>query len=179
MDRCELKIRGKGNQATSSSFPWESPAVSLSKAALSRLKRNEAGQSMVLIIGMIAIALLAISVVFAATSVNIQARKLLSVADGAVAAAADNFELTGSGKDVPTLHLEPTEVRHATEKYLADINATSGFTDLHVIGAGVESDSVTAHVRLGAVVHPPIIGWIVPNGISIHVDAYARTLLSR
>lgn len=170
---------GPGSQYTSSSLSGEMPAVSTPEIAIAPVNGKEAGQSMVLIIGMIAIALLAISVVFAATAVNIQARKLLSVADGAVAAAAYNFELDASGKDVPTLHLQPTEVRHATEKYLADINADSGFANLQIIGAGVESDSVTAHVRLGAVVHPPIIGWVVPSGISIHVDAYARTLLSR
>ena len=134
---------------------------------------------MILIIGMIAISLLAISVVLAATSVNVQAHKLLSVADGAVAAAADNFELTAGGEDTATLRLQPSEVRNAAEKYLTDINAGAGFSNLHIISAGVEPDSVTAHVRLGAVVHPPIIGWVVPRGVSIHVDAYARTLLSR
>ena len=54
---------------------------------------------MILIIGMVAISLLAISVVLAATAVNVQAHKLLSVADGAVAAAADNFELSAGGGD--------------------------------------------------------------------------------
>jgi hypothetical protein len=141
--------------------------------------KEEAGQSMVLIIGMIAISLLAISVVLAATAVNVQAHKLLSVADGAVAAAADNFELTAGGEDIASLRLQPSEVRNAAEKYLADINARAGFSNLHIVSAGVESDGVTAHVRLGAVVHPPIIGWVVPRGVSIHVDSHARTLLSR
>ncbi|GAA1861966.1 hypothetical protein GCM10009715_06650 [Paeniglutamicibacter psychrophenolicus] len=134
---------------------------------------------MVLIIGMTAIALLAISVVLAATAVNVQAHKLLSVADGAVAAAADNFELTAGGEDIATLRLQPSEVRHAAEKYLGDVNAGAGFSNLHIVAAGVEPDAVTAHVRLGAVVHPPIIGWVVPSGVNIQVDAYARTLLSR
>ena len=134
---------------------------------------------MVLIIGMIAIGLLAVSIVLAATAVNVQAHKLLSLADGAVAAAADNFELGAGGQDAATLRLQPAEVRHAAEKYLGDTNAGARFSRLQVISAGVESDAVTAHVRLGAVVHPPIIGWIVPRGVSIHVDSYARTLLSR
>lgn len=140
---------------------------------------KQSGQSMVLIIGMVAIALLAISVVLGATAVNVQAHKLLSVADGAVAAAADNFELTAGGQDIATLRLQPSEVRNATEKYLTDINARAGFSNLRVVRAGVEPDGVTAHVRLGAVVHPPIIGWVVPRGVTIHVDSYARTLLSR
>ncbi len=134
---------------------------------------------MVLIIGMTAVAVLAISVVLAATAVNVQAHKLLSMADGAAAAAADNFELTAGGGDVATLRLQPSEVRHAAEKYLGDVNAGAGFSNLHIVVAGVEPDGVTAHVRLGAVVHPPIIGWVVPSGVEIQVDAYARTLLSR
>lgn len=141
--------------------------------------RAESGQSMILIIGMVAISLLAISVVLAATAVNVQAHKLLSVADGAVAAAADNFELSAGGGEIASLRLQPSEVRNAAEKYLADIDARAGFSNLRIVSAGVEPDGVTAHVRLGAVVHPPIIGWVVPRGVSIHVESHARTLLSR
>ena len=141
--------------------------------------RGERGQSMILIIGMVAISLLATSVVLAATAVNVQAHKLLSVADGAVAAAADNFELSAGGGEIASLRLQPSEVRNAAEKYLADIDARAGFSNLRIVSAGVEPDGVTAHVRLGAVVHPPIIGWVVPRGVSIHVESHARTLLSR
>ncbi|ASN38872.1 hypothetical protein CGQ24_07515 [Arthrobacter sp. 7749] len=147
--------------------------------ATQRRGEADAGQSMVLIIGMIAIALLAISVMLAATAVNVQAHKLLSLADGAVTAAADNFELTAGGDQVATLRLNSAEVRRAAEKYLTDVSAGADFADLQIISAGAEPDTVTAHVRLGAVVHPPIIGWLVPRGVSIHVDSYARTLLSR
>lgn len=147
--------------------------------ATQRLGEADAGQSIVLIIGMIAIALLAISVMLAATAVNVQAHKLLSLADGAVTAAADNFELTAGGDQVATLRLNSAEVRNAAEQYLTDVSAGADFADLQIISAGAEPDAVTAHVQLGAVVHPPIIGWFVPRGVSIHVDSYARTLLSR
>ena len=140
---------------------------------------DESGQSMILIIGMVAIALLVISVVLAATSVNAQARKLLSVADGAVAAAADNFELNADGAQEATLQLNPARVRAAASKYIADVGAGSQFGNLHIISASVQGDTLTAHLKLGAVVHPPIIGWIVPAGVSISVEAKARTLLTR
>ncbi|MFF5793703.1 hypothetical protein ACFY5D_16780 [Paeniglutamicibacter sp. NPDC012692] len=139
----------------------------------------EAGQSIILIIGMIALALLTISVVLAATAVNVQARKLLSVADGAVAAAADNFELDATGQSDATLHLDPAEVRSAAAKYLDDIGAAADFVDLRIVSAGVQGDGVTAQLRLGAVVHPPIVGWVVPAGVGISVESKARTLLSR
>lgn len=134
---------------------------------------------MVLIIGMIAIALLTISVVLAATAVNVQARKLLSVADGAVAAAADNFELTATGQAEATLRLEPAEVRAAAGKYLDDIGAGADFAGLRIVSADVQNDGLTAHLRLSAVVHPPIIGWVVPAGVDIFVESKARTLLAR
>lgn len=140
---------------------------------------DESGQSMILIIGMVAIALLVISVVLAATSVNAQARKLLSVADGAVAAAADNFELRADGANDATLHLNPAQVRAAASKYITDVGASSQFGNLHIISASVQGDTLTAHLKLGAVVHPPIIGWIVPSGVAISVEAKARTLLTR
>ncbi|PQZ88583.1 hypothetical protein CQ018_16450 [Arthrobacter sp. MYb227] len=134
---------------------------------------------MILIIGMIAIALLVISVVLAATAVNAQARRLLSVADGAVAAAADNFDLKAHGANEATLSLNPAQVRAAASKYIAEVEAGSQFAGLHIISAGVQGDSLTAHLKLGAVVHPPIIGWMVPSGVSISVEAKARTLLTR
>ncbi|GAA1498841.1 hypothetical protein [Paeniglutamicibacter kerguelensis] len=139
----------------------------------------EAGQSIILIIGMIALALLTISVVLAATAVNVQARKLLSVADGAVAAAADNFELDATGQSEASLRLNPAEVRAAAGKYLDDIGAGADFADLRIVSAGVQGDGLTAHLRLGAVVHPPIFGWVVPTGVGISVESKARTLLSR
>ena len=140
---------------------------------------DASGQSMILIIGMIAIALLVISVVLAATSVNAQARKLLSVADGAVAAAADNFELRADGANDATLRLNPAQVRAAAAKYITDVGAGSQFGNLHIISASVQGDTLTAHLKLGAVVHPPIIGWIVPSGVAISVEAKAPTLLTR
>ena len=144
-----------------------------------RAGETESGQTIILVIGMVALALLTISVVLAATAVNVQARKLLSVADGAVAAAADNFELNATGQSQATLHLDPGEVRSAAAKYLDDIGAAADFADLHIVSAGVQGDGVTAQLRLGAVVHPPLVGWVVPAGVGISVESKARTLLSR
>ncbi|MFJ6416862.1 hypothetical protein [Paeniglutamicibacter sp. NPDC091659] len=153
--------------------------VTRARGSALRVADAEAGQSIILIIGMIALALLTISVVLAATAVNVQARKLLAVADGAVAAAADNFELDATGQADATLRLDPAEVRSAAGKYLDDIGAGSDFAELRIVSAGVQGDGLTAHLRLGATVHPPIVGWVVPAGVGISVESKARTLLSR
>ncbi|WP_342451715.1 pilus assembly protein TadG-related protein [Arthrobacter sp. H16F315] len=55
--------------------------------------RRDDGQLMVLIIGYVLLALLLSTVVIAASSVYIEHKKLLSMADGASVAAADSFTL--------------------------------------------------------------------------------------
>lgn len=140
---------------------------------------GESGQAMILIIGLIAIALLAISATLAATAVNSASRALLAVADGAVAAAADSYTLdTGSGSTA-TLHLSPGDVHRAASGYLADTQAGERFSNLYIAAAAVDPDGITARLSLGATVHPPIIGWFVPAGVGITVEVRARTVLTR
>lgn len=140
----------------------------------------EAGQSMILIIGYVVIVLLAVSATLAATLVNTQARQLLSVADSAVTAAADSFEVQSSGDtDSIQIHLSDEGVAAATTKYVADVGAASRFDGFSVASAGASRDGTTAVVRLSAVVRPPIIGWFVPRGIPINVESSARTGLTR
>lgn len=141
---------------------------------------SEDGQSMILIIGYVVIVLLAVSATLAATLVNTQARKLLSVADSAVTAAADSFEVENSdATDSIRIHLSDAGVAAATSKYVGDVGAASRFDGFSVARAGASSDGTTAVVRLSAVVRPPIIGWFVPQGIPISVESSARTGLTR
>lgn len=140
----------------------------------------EDGQSMILIIGYVLIVLLAVSVTLAATLVNTQARKLLSVADSAVTAAADSFEVEDSGGDgALSLHLSDAGVAAAASKYVADVGAAGRFDGFAIARAGSSGDGTTAVVRLRAVVRPPIVGWFVPEGIPISVESSARTGLTR
>ncbi|WP_417220470.1 hypothetical protein [Arthrobacter sp.] len=135
---------------------------------------------MILIIGYVVIVLLAVSATLAATLVNTQARKLLSVADSAVTAAADSFEVENAGStDQISIRLSDAGVGAAASKYVDDVGAASRFDGFSVTRAGASSDGTTAVVRLSAVVHPPIIGWFVPQGIPISVESSARTGLTR
>lgn len=135
---------------------------------------------MILIIGYLVIVLLAVSATLAATLVNTQARKLLSVADSAVAAAADSFEVENAGgDDTINIRLSDAGVAAAASKYVSDIGAASRFDGFTIAGAGASNDGRTAVVRLNAVVRPPIVGWFVPQGIPISVESSARTGLTR
>lgn len=135
---------------------------------------------MILIIGYVIIVLLAVSATLAATLVNTQARKLLSVADSAVTAAADSFDVEDNGAgELPTLHLSDAGVAAAASKYVADVGAAGRFDGFAISRAGASGDGMTAVVKLRAVVRPPIVGWFVPAGIPISVESHARTGLTR
>lgn len=146
-----------------------------------RNARDDEGQVAVLIIGFVMLSLLILTVVMAASTVYVERKKLLSVADGASLAAADTFALAdvqgSGGAPVPTL--SDGTVRSAAQRYLADTGAAGRFDGL-AIGSGTGSpESRTAHVVLSAVVHPPIVNFLVPAGVPITVSSDARSELRR
>ena len=139
------------------------------------------GQLMVLIIGYVLLALLLATVVTAASSVYIEHKKLLSLADGASVAAADSFtlgqlETTGGS---PTAILTGARVRGAAADFLDRSSAFTRFSSLS-IGPGTGSpDGATAVVVLSAAVHPPVVNFLVPDGIRIEASSTARSRLTR
>lgn len=140
----------------------------------------ETGQSMILIIGYVAIVLLAVSATLAATLVNTEARKLLSVADSAATAAADSFEVESTGgKAMLQIRLSDAGVAAAASKYVSDVAASRHFDGFSITRAEASGDGTTAVIALEAVVRPPIVGWIVPGGIPVSVESRARTGLTR
>lgn len=141
-------------------------------------EKRDSGQVGVLIIGYTLLALLTITVMAAASSVYIGQKKLLSAADGAALAAADTFSLgqAGSG-DGPAAVLDAAAVRSAARSYLDDTGADSRFTDLVVTEETGTADGRTARVVLAARVHPPIVNFLVPDGIAVTAVSEARARL--
>lgn len=136
---------------------------------------------MVLIVGYVLLALLLATVVTAASGVYIEHKKLLSLADGASVAAADSFTLgqleTGGGS--PTAILTGARVRTAAVDFLDRSAAFTRFDSLS-IGPGTGSpDGSTAVVVLSAAVHPPVVNFLVPDGIRIEASSTARSRLTR
>lgn len=143
--------------------------------------RREDGQLMVLIIGYVLLGLLLATVVSAASSVYIEHKKLLSMADGASMAAAGSFTLgqldTSSGS--PTAVLTSGRVRGAAVDYLSRNEAFARFSGLNVAPATGSPDGSTAVVVLSAAVHPPVVNFLVPDGIRIEASSTARSRLTR
>lgn len=149
--------------------------------AMSVRDDSEQGQTLVLIIGFTLIALLLASVVAGASAVYIEHKKLLSMADGASVAAADSYTLGGTteGSSRPAAVLTSERVRNVTASYLSRNNAYARFDRLAVGGATGSPDSSSADVTLTAVAHPPIVSFLLPEGIPIEARSTARSRLTR
>ena len=136
---------------------------------------------LVLSIGFIVIALLVATVVMAASSVYLEHKKLLSLADGASVAAADSFTLgqLGTAGGAPSAVLSGDRVRSAAVDYLGRNGAFDNFSGLNVVPSTGSPDGATAVVVLSADVHPPVVNFLVPDGIRIEATSTARSRLSR
>ncbi|MHA7153610.1 pilus assembly protein TadG-related protein [Arthrobacter sp. TMN-50] len=147
----------------------------------SRFPDPEDGQVMVMVIGYLLLTLLVVTVVLGASAVYLDRQKLLSVADGAALTAADTYGLAeplpGASAPVPELH--PETVRSTVRDYLDLTGAGARFDGLTVDPATGAPDTRTARVVLTAVVHPPVVNFLVPDGIPIVVTADARSELTR
>lgn len=149
-----------------------------------RRRRNpdrEGGQLIVLIIGYVLLALLVATVVMAVSSVYIEHKKLLSLADGASVAAADSFTLgqleTSAG--TPSAVLDGARVRSVAIDYLERDGAFDRFSSLVIAPESGSPDGSTAVVTLSVAVHPPVVNFLVPDGIRVEASSTARSRLSR
>lgn len=129
---------------------------------------------LVVIYSMIALALLL--VVTAASSLYLERKRLLTLADGAALVGAESFDLAAVTvtDDSVRPRLTDQRVRSAVEEYLRHL--PSRFDSLRLEEAAAP-DSRTALVGLSAVWRPPVISAFVPEGIRIEVTAEARLVL--
>ncbi|GAA3281734.1 pilus assembly protein TadG-related protein [Paenarthrobacter aurescens] len=136
------------------------------------------GQITVLIVGFVLLALLLASVVMAASAVYLEHKKLLSLADGAALAAADSYTVGDmGGGGAPSTTLVDARVMAATDSYLEASSASSRHDHLVIAGGTGSEPGGTAVVVLTAVVHPPVVSFLVPDGILIEAKATARSRL--
>ncbi len=142
---------------------------------------GEDGQLIVLMMGYITVAMLVATVVMAVTSVYLEHKKLLSLADGAAVAAADSFSLgqLDSTAGSPTAVLSPGRVRGAALVHLEGSGAFGRVSGLSLAPGTGSPDGATAVVVLSAAVHPPVLNFLVPAGIRIEAASTARARLSR
>ncbi|MBM7793733.1 pilus assembly protein TadG-related protein [Paenarthrobacter ilicis] len=138
---------------------------------------REEGQLTVLIIGFVALSLLVVAAVTAVSSVYLEHKKLLSLADGAALAAADSFVAGDLGRGTaPAAALEDRRVLAAVTAYLEQGDA-QGHDHLSVAPGTGSGPGGTAVVVLTAVAHPPLTGFFLPEGIVVEAQSTARARL--
>lgn len=142
---------------------------------------NEDGQMMVMIIGYVTLALLVTTVVIGISSVYLEHKRLLSLADGASLAAADSYTLgdVDTQGESPSATLSPARVRNVAADFVSRSPAAQRFSGLAVAGSTGSPDGSTAVVVLTAAVHPPVVNFLVPDGIRIEATSTARSRLTR
>ncbi|MBT2531833.1 hypothetical protein J7E83_06795 [Arthrobacter sp. ISL-48] len=135
----------------------------------------------VLIIGYVLLALLVTTVVIGTSSLYLEHKRLLSLADGASLAAADSYTLgeVGTQGGSPSATLNSERVRSVAGHFIARTPASQRFDGLAVASATGTPDGSTAVVVLSAAVHPPLVNFLVPDGIRIEATSTARSRLSR
>lgn len=144
-------------------------------------ERSDEGQITVLVVGYLAVALLVATVMLGVTSLYLEHKRLLSLADGAALAAADSFTLgeVTAQSGSPAALLDADRVRSAATEFVAASPAALRFDSLGVAGETGTRDGATAVVVLTAVVRPPVVNFLVPGGIPIEARSTARSRLTR
>lgn len=142
---------------------------------------NEDGQMMVMILGYVTLALLVTTVVIGISSVYLEHKRLLSLADGASLAAADSYTLgdVDTQGESPSATLSPARVRNVAADFVSRSPAAQRFSGLAVAGSTGSPDGSTAVVVLTAAVHPPVVNFLVPDGIRIEATSTARSRPTR
>ncbi len=145
------------------------------------MPKDDNGQMMVMVLGYVVVALLVTTVVIGISSVYLEHKRLLSLADGASLAAAGSYtlgEVETQGAS-PSAVLSPARVRNVAADFVSRTPASQRFDGLAVAGATGSPDGSTAVVVLTAAVHPPVVNFLVPDGIRIEATSTARSRLTR
>lgn len=141
---------------------------------------GEDGQVMLLSIAYALLVLLLVTAVVSATSVHLQRKRLLALADMAALAAADALDpevyYSAPVPGESLVRLTSPTVREAVVGHLDSSTEAARFDQLSVVEAGTP-DGRTARVTLRAVAHVPLVSWVTApwsDGIVLQVTAHAR-----
>ena len=139
--------------------------------------RDDRGSILPLVAAFTALGLTLVLLVAAASSLYLESKRLLSLADAAALVGAESFELDEITVDDGLVRAELTapEVMAAVEQYLAAY--PSAFDELRLEEA-TTVDGRSASVTLSATWHPPVVSLLVPEGLRIDVTSTARSVFS-
>lgn len=159
----------------------------MKRTAMSQRARRSAssrddGQIMLLSLVYGLLVLLLVTAVVSASSVHLERKRLLALADLTALAAADAldeaayYSRSSVGPDRGLVVVTPTTVRQSAEAHLLASPASADFEHLTLVAA-TTPDSRTAEVTLAAVARPPLLSQATAawsDGIRIQVTASAR-----
>lgn len=137
--------------------------------------RDEDGSTLLLTMFFCVLGLALILVVASATTLYLERKRLLSLADGAALAAAEAWSLdrvTLDGDEL-SLALDSRAVRDAAAAYLAD--AQGELDEVLLIRAGSD-DERSATVTLGTVWRAPLHTELLPLEVPLEVTVTARSV---
>ncbi|WP_347107854.1 pilus assembly protein TadG-related protein [Paenarthrobacter sp. S56] len=142
--------------------------------------RDEKGRILVLTVGYVMVALLMASVMIAVTALYLEHKKLLSLADGAALAAADSYVVGDIGSGIsPSPTLADNRVRDETDAFLQAAGAYAGHDRLAIASGTGGDPGGTAVVVLTSVAHPPVVSFLLPDGIVVEAKSTARSRLTQ
>jgi Putative Flp pilus-assembly TadE/G-like len=148
----------------------------------SRLRHDDDGQLLLLVLAYTLIAAVLITVVVDVSQVYLYRRSLVAAADAAALSAANEPDLAAvyQDDDPTVLPLSEHGTLHAVEQYADDAELADRFRDFE-IGA-VDTDGSAVTVRLHAVVHLPFVNLVTDrwsDGYPVDARASARSPLAR
>lgn len=141
--------------------------------------RGDDGQLLLLVLVYTVVAGLLVTVVVDVSKVYLERRALVSAADGAALAAANEPDLAavyrGAGAALPLSRAGATA---AVRQYAADADLAASFPGFQVVG--VDTDGVVVRVELAADVPLPFVTLLASrwsSGYPLHAVARARSPL--
>ena len=151
----------------------------------SRRAAGDDGQVMILTLGFVVVALLLLTVVVSAAGVHLERKRLLALADllaleGADAVGDDRYFVPGAGQEAAGtggLPLTDVSVRASVDGYLQENAAAAEAWDEFAVLDASTPDGKSAQVRLGAVVRPVLMSWVLApwsDGIALEAESVAR-----
>jgi hypothetical protein len=143
-----------------------------------RLRNDESGQMVILILGFAVIVALLVTVVANASKAFLFRRSLSSWADGAAVVAAQSVseEAVYTGQVADVLPLSQSEATAAVRQYVVENDLSSRFDGFRVAGVTVDGDDGTVTVTFDANVSLVFVNDIAPEyagGVPISASATA------
>ena len=169
-------LRPRAGTPHSPGAPARAPRCATAHDDRASAGAEEDGSTLLLILVYALIATLLALVLASATSLFLEHKRLLSLADGAALAASEAYDIaatrvTASGVE-PVL--DPAAAALAANRF---VDRAPVLLDGVRVESVVTPDAVTAVVAVSSAWHPPVFSFVVPEGFRVHASSSARGLL--